>query len=84
MTLAKRLRKVLSVVWHVFSARTAPARGAAHQAAVLVGQGDAEPVNLQLRDIRHRDIAEPGGSAQPLVKGPQVGFVISVVQTEHL
>ena len=56
----------------VLAAEAVAPRRAADQAPVLVGQRDAQAVNLQLRDVRDRRVAEPAALAQPLVERPQV------------
>ena len=68
---------------HVFAAHAVAARRAALQHAVLVGQRDAEAVDLQLGDVVDRPVAEAGGAAQAFVEGAQVVFVVGVVEAEH-
>ena len=59
------------------------ARGAAHEAAALVGQRDAEAVDLQLGDVGHRRVAKARAFAHALVEGAQLVLVVGVVETEH-
>ncbi len=55
----------------------------AHQTAIAILERDAEAINLQFGDVRHRslEIAEP--ATKPFVKFLQFVFVIGVVQAEH-
>ena len=75
---------VADVGRHVFAARAVAARRAAHEAAVLVGQRDAQAVDLQLGDVR-RPAASPsaGALAHALVERPQLLLVVGVVEAEH-
>ena len=67
---------------HVLAALAVTAGRAAHEAAVLVGQRDAEPVDLELADIgRGRGAAQ--SSADPLVERAQLGLVVGVVEAQH-
>ena len=66
----------------VFAARAVAARRAAHQPAVLVGERDAQAVNLQLGDVGDRRL-EPGAFAHALVERAQLLLVVGVVEAEH-
>ena len=70
------------VLRDVFAAHAVAARGAANEMAVLVGERDAQAVDLQLGDVANRV-----GSAQPaphaLVEGAQFLFVVGVVERQH-
>ena len=67
----------------LFAARAVAAGRPAHQHAVLVGQGDAQAVDLQLGDVRDRRVAQPGALSHALVEGAQLLLVVGVVEAEH-
>ena len=67
----------------VLALHAVAARDAADQRAMLVGQGDAEAVDLQLRDIRELLIAGVQRAAQPLVERARIVLVVGVVEAEH-
>src|SRR5262249_23648041 len=67
----------------VFAPGTVAARGAARESSVLVGQGDAEPVDLQFGDIRNNRVPQGGPPAYALIESAQLVFVVRVVETEH-
>ena len=66
----------------VLAARAVAAGGAAHQPSVLVGERDAEAVDLELGDVGHRPC---GVEAAPhaLVERAQLLFVVGVVERQH-
>jgi hypothetical protein len=66
----------------VFPAHAVAPRRAADEPAVLVRQGDAETVDLQLGDVRHR-LVSARALAHALVEGPQLGLGVRVVEAEH-
>ncbi len=68
---------------HVLAARSVTARRAADEPPVLVGQGDAEAVDLHLRDVVHPLVAEAAALPDALVERPQLVLVVGVVQAEH-
>ncbi len=68
----------------VFAAHAIAARGAADQLPGLVGQGNAEAVDLELGDVGHRRVAEAGAFPEALVEGAEVVLVVGVVEAEHL
>ena len=51
--------------------------------AVLVGQRDAEAVDLELGDVGHRRVAQAGALAHALVEGAQLVVAVDVVEAEH-
>ena len=68
---------------HVLAARAVAARRAAHEHAVLVGQRDAQAVDLQLGDVGDRRVAQAGALPHALVEGAQLLLVVGVVEAEH-
>ena len=76
-------RMVRTFGGHLFAARAVAARGAAHEAAVLVGQRDAQAVDLHLGDVRDRGVARARALAHALVERPQLLVVVGVVEAEH-
>ena len=68
---------------HVLAAHAVAARGAAHEGTVLVGERDAEAVNLQLGHIRHRRVAEPGPLPHALIERAELLLVVRVVEAQH-
>ncbi len=70
------------VLRDVLTPRPVAARGAAHQPSVLIGQRNAETVDLQLGDIFRRCL-DRQSLAHPLIEGPQFLFVVSVIEAEH-
>ena len=68
------------------AAITAPAVAACdapHQPPVIVGQRDAESVDLELGHVVHGGISEAGPFTHPFVERAQLHLVIGVVETEH-
>jgi hypothetical protein len=65
--------------------RPVAARRGAGQAAVLVGERDAQAVDLQLRHVVQGCVAGRGAQPAPdaFVEGAQVLLVVGVVQAEH-
>ena len=59
------------------------ARRAAHQPAVLVGQRDAQAVDLHLGDVGDRRVAQAGALPHALVERLQLVVVVGVVEAEH-
>ena len=67
----------------LFAAHAVAARGAAHEAAVLVGERDAEPVDLELGDVVDGGVAQARPLAHALVERAQLVVVVGVVEAEH-
>ncbi len=53
------------------------------RAGRVVGQRDAQAVDLQLGDVRQRLVAGAERPAQPLVEGARIRLVVGVVEAEH-
>ncbi len=68
---------------HVLAVAAVAARRAAHEAAVLVGERDAQPVDLELRDVRDRLVAGTRALPHPLVERAELLDVVGVVEAEH-
>ena len=69
---------------HVLAAHAVAARRAAHEAAVLVGERDAEAVDLQLGDVRRRGASpSPAPLTHALVERAQLVLGVGVVEAEH-
>ena len=70
----------------VLAADAVAARHAAHEPAVLVGERDAEAVDLQLGDVGDRAAARPcvrEAPAHALVERAQLLLAVGVVEAEH-
>ena len=67
----------------VCAARAIAARRAADQAAALVGQGDAQAVDLQLGDVRDRFVAQAGALPDAFIECAQLTLVVGIVEAEH-
>ena len=68
---------------HLVAARAVAPRGAAEQPSLLIGERDAQAVDLELGDVRHGCLAEPAGLPDPLVERTKLAFVVRVVEAEH-
>src|SRR5204863_287063 len=68
---------------HFVAARAVAPRGAAEQPSLLIGERDAQAVDLELGDVRHGCLAEPAGLPDPLVERTKLAFVVRVVEAEH-
>ena len=80
---AESARIVRTFARDVFAADAVAAGRAAHQPPVLVGQRNAQAVDLQLGDVDDRLVAEAGAAADPLVECPRARLVVGVVEAEH-
>ena len=74
------------VARHLLARRSVASRGRAHKRTVLVGQGDAHAVDLQLGDVVD-GVGKCPRLGQSLthafIEGPELVLVIGVVQAEH-
>src|SRR5205085_9490967 len=61
---------------NVFAANAVAPRRAAHEAALLIRQGDAQAIDFQLGDIDDARLAQPRGFAHAIVKALQLLVVI--------
>ena len=68
---------------HLFPTLAVAPRGPTDEQAVLVGQRDAEPVDLELGDVVDRGVGGPQALPDPLVERAQLVDVVCVVEAEH-
>jgi hypothetical protein len=66
-----------------FAARAVAPCRATHEASTLVGEGDAQPVDLELGHVLDRGAGRACALADALVEGAELLFVVGVVETEH-
>ena len=78
---ARDLADQADVGRHVVAAVAVAARDRAHEPAVLVGEGHRDAVDLGLDDEFEAGAAERLG--EPFAEGPEVGFVVGVVERQH-
>ena len=71
------------VAGHVLAPLAVAAGGAPRQHAVVVGERDAEAVDLEFRHIAHRRFADAEAFADPFVERTQLVIGVGVVEAQH-
>ena len=71
------------VVRHVFTVHAVTSRGAADETAVLVGERNAEAIDLELGHVGRRAPCSPRPLRSTIVERAQILFVVGVVEAQH-
>src|SRR5687768_2155595 len=73
----------MSVIGFTLAVTSSPVMPSPRVAAAAILERNAQAVDLQFGDVRHRAFKVLQATAQPFVECPQLVFVVRVVQAEH-